>query len=61
MDAIEAKNFIDNLRDLLKAKLEPGEVCPCCGHRKGKRQASEKMIVANRKNIKLAHAARRKK
>lgn len=42
-------------------KLEPGETCPCCGRKKGIRKVSEKMLAANRANVKLAHEARRKK
>ena len=45
----------------VKIKLKPGETCPCCGLKKGKRNVSEKMLAANRRNAKLAHEARRKK
>lgn len=45
----------------LKITLERGERCPCCGHKKGQRKVSEKMIAANRENVKKAIEARRKK
>lgn len=49
------------LNAIKSIKLAPGETCPCCGRKKGSRKVSEKMLAANRRNIKLAHEARRKK
>ena len=61
MNANDAINTItDAIKRALKIKLEPGEVCPCCGHKRGSRKVSEKMLAANRRNIKLAHDARKK-
>lgn len=39
-------------------ELEPGERCPCCGTKKRKHKLSEKMLEANRRNIKKAFKAR---
>lgn len=62
MNASEAITEItEAVKKALKIKLKPGEVCPCCGHKKGSRKVSEKMLAANRENIKLAQDARRKK
>ena len=44
----------------LKIKLAPGECCPCCGHKKqNRRELSERMLAANRENVKKAQAAHR--
>lgn len=62
MNANEATTAItEAVKKALKIKLAPGEVCPCCGHKKGSRKVSEKMLAANRRNIKRAHDAIRKK
>jgi heterodisulfide reductase subunit B len=62
MNATEAINSItEALKKALKIKLAPGEVCPCCGHKKGSRKVSEKMLAANRRNLQLAQDANRKK
>lgn len=45
----------------VKIKLDRGERCPCCGHKKSQRKVSEKMVAANRENIKKAIEARRTK
>lgn len=62
MNATEALNTISGavVKALKCIKLAPGEICPCCGHKKGSRKVSEKMLAANRENIKKAVAARRK-
>lgn len=65
MTAEEAIQFIQEavqeaILKAIKFKLAPGESCPFCGHKRGKRQVSEKMLAANRANIKQAHVARRK-
>lgn len=49
-----AGNITDAVKKALKIKLEPGEVCPCCGHKKGTRKVSARMLAANRQNIKKA-------
>lgn len=62
MNASEAINTItEAVKKALRIKLAPGEVCPCCGHKKGSRKISEKMLAANRRNLKLAQDAIRKK
>ena len=62
MNAHEAITTVTDavVRAMKSIKLEPGETCPCCGRKKGIRKVSEKMMAANRENIKLAHTARRK-
>lgn len=65
-EAIEAikQNFLQEVEDLIKRsvnlKLEAGEYCPFCGRKKGSRKVSEKMLAANRRNIKLAQERRNK-
>jgi hypothetical protein len=55
MNATESINAItEAVKRALKIKLAPGEVCPCCGHKKGSRKVSEKMLAANRKNLEKA-------
>ena len=63
MNAKEAlDNIIGAVQKSLKIKLDYGETCPCCGHKKqNKRVTTEKMIAANRKNQKKAVEAIRKK
>jgi heterodisulfide reductase subunit B len=62
MNATEAINTItDTVKKALRIKLAPGEVCPCCGHKKGSRKVSEKMLAANRRNLQLAVEAIKKK
>ena len=62
MNATEAINTItDAVKKALKIKLAAGETCPCCGHKKGSRKVSEKMLAANRRNLKLAQEANRAK
>jgi heterodisulfide reductase subunit B len=62
MNAKEALDkIIGAVQNSLKIKLEPGETCPCCGHKKASRKVSEKMLAANRRNLKLAVAAIKKK
>lgn len=62
MNASEAMNTItEAVKKALKIKLAAGEVCPCCGHKKASRKVSEKMLAANRRNLKLAQDAIRKK
>jgi hypothetical protein len=61
MNVTEVLRIIDELKGIIKVKLSPGEICPCCGHKKGSRKVSEKMLEANRRNIKLAQDKIRKK
>lgn len=62
MNATDAINTItDAIKKAMKIKLAAGETCPCCGHKKGQRKVSDKMLAANRENLKLAQDARRKK
>jgi len=49
------------VKALQSIKLKPGETCPCCGRKKGSRVMTAKMLEANRRNVKLAQEARRKK
>lgn len=55
------KAIADQLTNAIKIELEPGECCPFCGRKKGSRKVSEKMLRANKENIKKALEARRKK
>lgn len=62
MNEKEATEAITSaVKKALKIKLEPGEVCPCCGRVMSKRRVSEKMLAANRENLKKANEARLKK
>lgn len=62
MNATEAITTItEAVKKALKIKLQPGEVCPCCGHKKSSRNVTAKMLAANRENLKLAQEKRRKK
>lgn len=62
MNATDAMTIITlAVKRALKIKLAPGETCPCCGHKKASRKVSEKMLRANRENLKLAVAAIKKK
>jgi hypothetical protein len=62
MNATEAiATITEAVIKALKIRLAPGEKCPFCGHKKGQRKVSEKMLAANRANIRLANDARRKK
>lgn len=62
MNATEAINTItEAVKKALKIKLAPGEVCPCCGHKKASRKVTPKMLAANRRNLKLAVEAIKKK
>lgn len=61
MNAKEAKEQVAAaVIGAMKVKLEPGEICPCCGHKKGSRKVSQKMIEANRRNLEKAKKARKK-
>lgn len=61
-----AKEISDAITEaVLKAlqhgvELKAGERCPCCGAKKRKPNLSEKMLEANRRNIRKAIAARKK-
>ena len=48
------KAIAEQLTEAIKIKLEPGEICPFCGRKKGSRKVSEKMRRANQENIKKA-------
>ena len=63
MNAKEAvANIMDAVVKSLKINLDAGETCPCCGHKKqNRRTISEKMLAANRRNIKKANELRRAK
>lgn len=61
MNAKEAKEKISAaVVETMKIKLERGERCPFCGHKKGERKVTQKMIDANRRNAKKAVQARKK-
>lgn len=46
------------LVDVINVHLQPGETCPFCGRKKGKRTVTDKMLEANRRNAKKAREAR---
>ena len=52
----------ENIIKSLKIKLEAGETCPCCGHKKrAKMKATQAMLEANRINVQKAIKARKAK
>lgn len=61
MNAEKAKKQVENVIKALRVNLEPGEICPCCGHKRSKRRVSGKMIAANRENQKKAVEAIKRK
>lgn len=62
MNADDAMTIITlAVKRALKIKLEAGETCPCCGHKKASRKVTPKMLDANRRNLKLAVEAIKRK
>lgn len=61
MNAKQAMELIINAigKGIGCIKLEAGETCPFCGHKKGVRKVSKKMLEANRLNIRKAIEARK--
>ncbi len=51
----------DAVISALKIKLEPGEICPCCGRKKSKKTMTDAAIAARKANIIKAIAANPKK